>query len=293
MPGASAAAVQGAVASVLMELGLSHVARSRVGGTSGIRGISGGERRRWVLHGRPAAGTGAVLLGTGCARSAGAAASSNMPLASVLRVCRLTVAMELVIEPAVLVLDEPTSGLDSYTALNLMRTMKQVGCWRGQEGRVWRRDGACGPALLHATHACSHLRPVRVSVRRPPHHLTNVTVPPRSLPSPALALALACLQVASGGRIVLLSFHQPSPAMFSLLDRTFLMAAGHCIFSGGPAAAEPWFAARGLPCPVGRAVGWLPVWGAVERRGVLAGRVRGLLASPAPHVAVLRKHSPL
>ena len=26
------------------------------------------------------------------------------------------------------------------------------------------------------------------------------------------------------GRIVLLSFHQPSPAMFSLLDRAFLMA---------------------------------------------------------------------
>ena len=34
--------------SVLVELGLSHVARSRVGGRSGIRGISGGERRRCV-----------------------------------------------------------------------------------------------------------------------------------------------------------------------------------------------------------------------------------------------------
>ena len=35
-----------AVRSVLRELGLAHVARSRVGGRSGIRGISGGERRR-------------------------------------------------------------------------------------------------------------------------------------------------------------------------------------------------------------------------------------------------------
>lgn len=34
--------------------------------------------------------------------------------------------MELVINPAILVLDEPTSGLDSYTALQLMNTLKQV-----------------------------------------------------------------------------------------------------------------------------------------------------------------------
>lgn len=43
---------------------------------------------------------------------------------------RVTIAMELVTEPSVLVLDEPTSGLDSFTALNLMRTMKQAsGRW--------------------------------------------------------------------------------------------------------------------------------------------------------------------
>lgn len=61
-------------------------------------------------------------------------------------------------------------------------------------------------------------------------------------------------QVASGGRIVMLSFHQPSPAMFNLLDRAYLMAQGYCIFSGPPAAAESWFAQRGLPCPVGTAI---------------------------------------
>lgn len=42
--------------------------------------------------------------------------------------------------------------------------------------------------------------------------------------------------------------------MFSLLDRALLMAQGHCIFQGPPAAAEGWFAARSLPCPVGTAV---------------------------------------
>ncbi|KAL4431621.1 hypothetical protein ABPG77_001463 [Micractinium sp. CCAP 211/92] len=143
LPHASAAEVQASVQSVVAELGLQHVARSRVGGRSGIRGISGGERRR------------------------------------------VTIGMELVTAPAVLVLDEPTSGLDSYTALNLMRTLKQV---------------------------------------------------------------------ASAGRIVLLSFHQPSPAMFSLLDSSYLMARGRCIFAGPPASTEAWFAQRGLPCPVGTAI---------------------------------------
>lgn len=48
--GAGAAEVQAAVRSVLGELGLTHVARTRVGGSSGIRGVSGGERRRWVCN---------------------------------------------------------------------------------------------------------------------------------------------------------------------------------------------------------------------------------------------------
>jgi ABC-type multidrug transport system ATPase subunit len=75
---------QARVEGVLYELGLEHVAGSQVGGSSGIRGISGGERRR------------------------------------------VTIGMELVIDPSILILDEPTSGLDSYTAVNLMTTLKQV-----------------------------------------------------------------------------------------------------------------------------------------------------------------------
>jgi hypothetical protein len=72
------------VSRVLAELGLVAVAGSQVGGSSGIRGVSGGERRR------------------------------------------VTIGMELVIDPSILVLDEPTSGLDSYTAVNLMQTLKQA-----------------------------------------------------------------------------------------------------------------------------------------------------------------------
>ncbi|KAL4541398.1 hypothetical protein Ndes2526B_g05928 [Nannochloris sp. 'desiccata'] len=101
--GTSSAEVATVVANVIDELGLTNVAGSLVGGGSGIRGVSGGERRR------------------------------------------ITIAMELVTNPAILVLDEPTSGLDSFTAYHMMSTLKSV---------------------------------------------------------------------ATSGRIVMLSFHQPSPAMF-------------------------------------------------------------------------------
>lgn len=39
---------------------------------------------------------------------------------------RVTIGMELITGPGVLILDEPTSGLDSYTALNLMATLRSV-----------------------------------------------------------------------------------------------------------------------------------------------------------------------
>ncbi|KAL4457602.1 hypothetical protein ABPG75_012467 [Micractinium tetrahymenae] len=69
---------------VLDELGLRHIADAQAGGSGGIRGVSGGERRR------------------------------------------VTIGMELVTDPSILVLDEPTSGLDSYTADNLMHSLKVV-----------------------------------------------------------------------------------------------------------------------------------------------------------------------
>ncbi|EFJ41392.1 hypothetical protein VOLCADRAFT_48567, partial [Volvox carteri f. nagariensis] len=39
---------------------------------------------------------------------------------------RVTIGMELVISPRLLVLDEPTSGLDSWAASNLVMTCKAV-----------------------------------------------------------------------------------------------------------------------------------------------------------------------
>jgi ABC-type multidrug transport system ATPase subunit len=76
--------VQARVDAALAELGLRHVADAAVGGSGGVRGVSGGERRR------------------------------------------VTIGMELVTDPRILVLDEPTSGLDSFSALNLLRALRAV-----------------------------------------------------------------------------------------------------------------------------------------------------------------------
>lgn len=39
---------------------------------------------------------------------------------------RVSIGMELVTDPSIIVLDEPTSGLDSFTAINLIRSLRQV-----------------------------------------------------------------------------------------------------------------------------------------------------------------------
>ncbi|OWZ12092.1 ABC transporter [Phytophthora megakarya] len=72
---------------VITELNLNHVVNSRigsVGGNSGQRGVSGGERRR------------------------------------------VSIGMELVTSPQILILDEPTSGLDSSSAHSVVQLVKDL-----------------------------------------------------------------------------------------------------------------------------------------------------------------------
>lgn len=93
---------------------------------------------------------------------------------------RVTIGMELVIDPGLVILDEPTSGLDSFTALNLISNLKAI-CQRG--------------------------------------------------------------------RTVILSVHQPAPAMLDLLDQVLLLSKGFQVYLGPPALAMDFFKSHGLPCP--------------------------------------------
>ena len=124
-------------------VGLEDVKRSYVGGTSKIRGISGGERRR------------------------------------------VSVALEIVTNPKILLLDEPTSGLDSSSAKQVIFTLKSV---------------------------------------------------------------------AESGCIVMLSLHQPSPAIFNMLDTVFLLSNGHCMYHGAPDRVEEYFSSIGVQKPPGDGV---------------------------------------
>uniref|UniRef100_M4BQM0 ABC transporter domain-containing protein n=1 Tax=Hyaloperonospora arabidopsidis (strain Emoy2) TaxID=559515 RepID=M4BQM0_HYAAE len=126
---------------VIAELNLGHVAHSRigsVGGSSGRRGVSGGERRR------------------------------------------VSIGMELVTSPQILILDEPTSGLDSSSAHSVVQLLKDL---------------------------------------------------------------------ASRGRIVILSIHQPSARSFVLLDKILLLGKGKVLYSGAPAKSKCYFEDLGYKCP--------------------------------------------
>lgn len=130
--------MQNRITGVMSELNLVHVANSLVGGTSSIRGLSGGERRR------------------------------------------VTIGMELVTAPKLLIMDEPTSGLDSHSSTNLLAT---------------------------------------------------------------------CKQVAENGRIVVMSLHQPSPAMVEMLDQVMFLARGFTVYQGPPEALDQFLSQAGQPCP--------------------------------------------
>ncbi|GMH35544.1 hypothetical protein BSKO_03412 [Bryopsis sp. KO-2023] len=93
---------------------------------------------------------------------------------------RVTIGMELITDPRLVIMDEPLSGLDSYSALNLMYTLKSV---------------------------------------------------------------------SSAGRMVVLSLHQPTPAMLNLLDQMLLLAKGFQVYLGKPQDAPKYFADAGFVCP--------------------------------------------
>lgn len=77
------------VEAIMAELGLTHVAASRIGNES-VRGVSGGERRR------------------------------------------VSIGVDVIHDPAVLILDEPTSGLDSAAALHVCSMLRSMAVSRNR-----------------------------------------------------------------------------------------------------------------------------------------------------------------
>ncbi|XP_074582374.1 ABC transporter G family member 14-like [Curcuma longa] len=75
---------------VVAELGLGRVAHSMVGGARGVRGVSGGERKR------------------------------------------VSIGLEMLVDPSLLLLDEPTSGLDSTTAARIIATLRRLAADKGR-----------------------------------------------------------------------------------------------------------------------------------------------------------------
>ncbi|XP_072967375.1 ABC transporter G family member 14 [Typha angustifolia] len=69
---------------VMLELGLGRIANSMIGGVRGVRGVSGGERKR------------------------------------------VSIGLEMLVDPSLLLLDEPTSGLDSTTAAKILGTLRRM-----------------------------------------------------------------------------------------------------------------------------------------------------------------------
>ncbi|KAG6520647.1 ABC transporter G family member 14-like [Zingiber officinale] len=75
---------------VVAELGLGRVAHSMVGGARGVRGVSGGERKR------------------------------------------VSIGLEMLVDPSLLLLDEPTSGLDSTAAARIVATLRRLAAHKGR-----------------------------------------------------------------------------------------------------------------------------------------------------------------
>ncbi|XP_010516065.1 PREDICTED: ABC transporter G family member 16 [Camelina sativa] len=56
-------------------------------------------------------------------------------------------------------------------------------------------------------------------------------------------------RIAESGSIVIMSIHQPSHRVLSLLDRLIFLSRGHTVFSGSPASLPSFFAGFGNPIP--------------------------------------------
>ena len=65
----------------------------------------------------------------------------------------------------------------------------------------------------------------------------------------AASIMSTLTRLARNGRMVFLSLHQPSEAVFKELDKILLLARGHAVYCGDASTVHDYFADMGFPCP--------------------------------------------
>lgn len=136
-----------------------------------------------------------------------------------------SIGVELVTNPPLLFLDEPTTGLDSLTALNVLKTLKQLTRPHMHQGK---KDGSKDCEMQHQSEGRDAMQ---------------------ASESNAQQQGSTDSSVIGGGVTVVCSIHQPSSEMFALLDHLLLLSAGYLVYCGPAADAIGYFSALGHPCP--------------------------------------------
>ncbi|GIL87008.1 hypothetical protein Vretimale_14202 [Volvox reticuliferus] len=67
----------------------------------------------------------------------------------------------------------------------------------------------------------------------------------------ALRLMHTLRSLASGGRTIVTSIHQPSSRLYHQMDKLMLLAQGHLMYYGDAQCVAVWFKMLGQPCPFG------------------------------------------